>query len=116
MDVVQANRFDAAHLMGKSMPDENEPSLETMFVAEAMAGLAIERFATNLAAYLAGDVQEPGETGRQTVERLLGLLVETPLDPDITDLPRARFDADEAQSIALDKIADLVDTVRKVAL
>lgn len=92
------------------------PSIETQFVAEAMAGLVMERLATNLAAYLAQSVSQPGEEGRETVIRLMAKAIETPLDPDITDLTRNQFDADEAQSIALDKIGEALATIREIAL
>lgn len=94
------------------MTDKPTPSAATMFVAEAMTSRAFYSLAFNLVMYLTDEIEYEGETRKQVAQRLLTQMVEQPLDPDIAGLPRDQFDADEAQSIALESIGDAIQAIR----
>lgn len=95
------------------MSEKPQPSHVTMFVAEAMTSRAFYALAFNLVMYLTDEVDHPGETRKDVAIRLLTQMVENPLDPDIAGVPRDQFDADEAQSIALESIGDAIQAIRK---
>lgn len=115
MDGIIGLGFDARRkLTGRRMTDI--PDDRTLYVGQAMAYFAIRQFAINVSSYLSASVSQDGESGEETVVRLLEMLAETPLNLEVTDYGPGDCDMDAAQAIALDTIREFVDDLREKGL
>lgn len=85
--------------------------LEIEHAAKGMVCTALERLSAKLASYLAAGVHLPQENGRQAVVLFLEELADTPLDAQLD----SEEDRDEARSLALGQIGEIVERVRAAA-
>lgn len=117
MDGSDPPGFDAAPSEGEPMADDDLPSDTTFYVAHAIANDALVKLAMSLAVELAmADPAERTRSGRQLVARAIeqfGLAADfspAPIADTLAEL--GPYDADTAESMAMEIVGDALELIR----
>lgn len=100
------------------MPKDDGPSVETLYVGQAMANQVLFKLLVSLATTLVHTSPEERETESADLVRqgLADYANVAEFDTDVTGLDPASFDQDAAKQIAIDQLDEALTMIRRHVL